>query len=300
MANFDDLLNNSPVEKSGAPQINKEEYAAKKKAEREEMFGLSDDVAMQIADDSGAFQQYLDVQGRFDRYSAVNALLIYAQQELLPNKEANRIGSFDYWKNQNCSVKPGQTAISILEPHEYTKEDGSPGTGYNVKKVFDISQVNTRKLRTPPVPKHSERQLLQALVSSADVAIKGVDELPNNLCAMADPTTGEISVRKGLDFPRTFSALAQCIAANHMNDKSDSQLIPSFSECCVSYMICKKHGVDTQSFRFDDAPDVFDGMDAQAVKGELSGIRDAAESISGRMARQFEVQQKAAKNNESR
>lgn len=33
-----------------------------------------------MASDSGKFQQYLDVQARFDRYTANNALLILAQR----------------------------------------------------------------------------------------------------------------------------------------------------------------------------------------------------------------------------
>ena len=61
-------------------------------------------------------------------------------------------------------------------------------------------------------------------------------------------------------------------------------------------MLCKKHGVDTQGFNFADAPKVLDGLDAREVKGELSQIRDVAEDISGRMARQLEAISKAAKN----
>ena len=48
-------------------------------------------------------------------------------------------------------VKRGQDAITILEPgKEYRKDDGSTGVSYNVKKVFDISQIGhavRRKVR---------------------------------------------------------------------------------------------------------------------------------------------------------
>jgi hypothetical protein len=295
MANFDDLLSNTPDEPKQSAELTKEEYAAKKKNEREEAFALSDQTAMEVSADGILFQSFLDLQGRLDRYSAVNALLIFAK-----NQNASRVGSFDYWKNQGCSVKPGQTAISILEPHEYTKDDGTPGTGYNVKKVFDISQVDTRKLKSVPEPHYTERQLLAALISKAPVKIIGVDELPGDLGAMTDPDTGNISVRRGMKFDDTFRCAAQELAAADLTTGPDTQADPAFSSYCASYLLCKKYGVDGQSFSFENAPGVFDGMDSLEVKGELLQIRDVAEDISGRMARQLEVQSKAAKNQEAR
>jgi len=293
MNNFDDLLNNAPAEEQ--PQLSKEEYAAKKKAEREEVFALSDQTALEVSADEGKFQPFLDLQARLDRYSAVNSLLVFAQ-----NPEASRLGSFDYWKRQNCSVRSGQTAIAILEPHEYTKDDNTPGTGYNVKKVFDISQMDTRKLRVTPPPRYTERQLLGALISKAPVKISGVDELSGDLGAYTDPETGSIYVRKGMEFSDTFRSVAQELACTEVNRDGKNTADPQFTAYCASYVLCKKYGVNTKSFNFESAPAMFRGFEAQDVKGELSQIRDAAENISGRMARQLETQNRAAKNNETR
>ena len=296
MANFDDLFNNTPIEESGAPQLSKEEYAAKKKAEREEIFSLSDVAAQEVVTVDGNFQSFLDLQARLDRYSAVNALLIFIQ-----NPDASRLGSFDYWKSQNGFVKPGQSGISILEPgKEYVREDGSTAVGYNVKKVFDISQIDTRKLKSAPTPTYTERQLLAALISRAPVQISGLDELPGDLGAMTNPDTGGISVRKGMAFADTFRSVAQELCCAEIDRADNPPGGPRFSAYCAAYILCKKHGVDTQNFSFEDAPGVFDGMDAQAVKGALSQIRDVSESISGRMARQLETQHKTAKSQEAR
>jgi len=303
MVNFDDLLTNVPTEEQNTPQLSKEDYAAKKKTERDNVFALSDDTALHASGNGEQFRSFLDVQGQFDRYSAVNALLIYAQQESLPNEKATRLGSFDYWKKSDCSVKPGQMAIDILEPHEYKKEDGSPGTGYNVKKVFDISQVDTRKLRVAPIPNYTDRQLLGALIppkSSQFPTVNGVDELPDDLGAKYDPETDSISVRKGMEFADTFRALAQELSYADLTTGPDTQADPAFSAYCASYLLCSKYGIDKEGFSFEEAPGVFEDMDAQTIKGELSQIRDVVEDISGRMARQLEAAQKAAKNNEAR
>jgi len=293
MSNFDDLLYNSPTEQNGA-QLSKEDYAAKKQAEREAAFELSDNAALEVAGNGDMFQQYLDVQSTFSRYSAVNALLIMAQMP-----EATRLGDFGHWKGQGGYVKPGQTAISILEPHEYTKEDGSPGTGYNVKKVFDVSQVDTRKVRSAPPPSYTERQILGALISKYPLPIKGVDELPDNLGAMTDHD-GSILVRKGMEFSDTFRSVAYEMASAEL--ATDPELSPEqeFSAYSATYLLCRKYGADTREFNFDNVSSVFDGMDAQEVKGELSQIRDAADSISGRMAKHLDAVSKAAKSQDAR
>lgn len=294
MPNYDDLLTNAPAEEQNAPQLTKEEYAEKKKVEREDAFALSDTMAMEVSADGGKFQQYLDVQAANDRYSAVNALLIMAK-----NPGATRLGNFDYWKSKGCSIRGGQTAIAILEPHDYVKEDGSPGTGYNVKKVFDISQVDTRKLRVAPAPNYTDRQLLGALISKYPMKITGVDELPGNLGATTT-LDGDILVRKGMEFSDTFRAVAYEMACAEL--ATDPELSPEqeFSAYSATYLLCKKYGADTKGFDFEKVDSVFEGMDAQEIKGELSSIRDAAENISGRMARQLETQNKAPKNQNAR
>ena len=298
MNNYDDLLNNAPAtpaeEQRG--QLSKEDYAAKKQAEREAVYTLSDQTALEVIDNGDTFRHFLDVQAKFSRYSAVNALLIFAQ-----NHEATRLGGFDYWKSQGGFIRSGQTGISILEPgKEYERDDGSVGVSYNIKKVFDISQVDTRKVKSTPQPKYDDRQLLRALINNAPVKITGVDELPGDIGAMTDPESGEIRVRKGMAFADTFRSVAQELAAADFNSGPDTQAEADFSAYCASYLLCEKYGVDTQGFNFNYAPSVFDGMDAQGIKSELSQIRDVVDDISGRMARQRDTVQKAAKSQEAR
>lgn len=70
MANFDDLFTTpaAPELSSAPPQLTKEEYAAKKKAERDDLYALADEMAHEIMQDGDAFRGFLDVQARFDRY----------------------------------------------------------------------------------------------------------------------------------------------------------------------------------------------------------------------------------------
>ena len=291
MNSYDDLINNAPSEGQQQAGYTKEEFAARKKASREAMFALSDSTALDIAGDGGKLQKYLDVQSRFDRYSAINSLLILAQKP-----EAQRLGSYEHWKAQGAFVKNGEVGISIMEPQEYTKEDGSPGVGYNVKKVFDISQVDTRKMKTePPPPTYSDRQILAALVSKPPVKITSVDYLGGNLGAVTDPESGEIRVRRGMPFTDIFRSVAQELAAAQLRDAPGAETDTNFSAYCAAYVLCKKYGVDTKEFDFSNAPATLEGMDAREVKAEFSKVHDAVSEITGRIIRHLDSVQKAAR-----
>ena len=122
------------------PKLSKEDYAEKKRAEKDKVYQMIDETALAIVSDPEKFRAFLDTQSRMDRYSAANALLIYNQ---LP--EATQLKDFDDWGKDNVKIVKGAKSISILEPVEYTKDDGTPAISYNVKKVFDVTQTNGRK-----------------------------------------------------------------------------------------------------------------------------------------------------------
>jgi hypothetical protein len=183
-----------------------------------------------------------------------------------------------------------------LEPHEYTKEDGTIGTGYNLKKVFDISQIDTRKVKINPPPKLNERQILAALISKAPMKISGVAELPDDAGAVTDHETGEISVRKGMAFDKTFTSVANELGYYEADaDANKIPVNPSFVGYCTAYILSKKYCIDTKDFDFSAVSGVFHGLNAQGVKEQLSIIRDSAEAIGGRMAKHLDAVQKSAK-----
>ena len=109
--------------------FNKEEWAAQKKAQREEAYALVDATCSEMMTDGRAFQQYLDVQGRFDRYSVNNAILVAAQMP-----EATQLKDYGSWKQSRVYVDKDADKITILEPgKEYKRDDGSKAVGYNAK-----------------------------------------------------------------------------------------------------------------------------------------------------------------------
>lgn len=280
--NFDSLLNVSAV-----PQDDKKAaFIAESKNNRNRCYELSEQITAEVATDSGAFQQYLDIQSRFDRYTANNALLIMAQRP-----DAQKLGDYGYWRDQNVYVKriEKKNPVLILEPgKEYEREDGSIGTYYNAKKLYDISQTNMRE-KEPVQEQTDERQLIRALLSNPPVNIVAAepDQMPENKGALFEPEENCIYVRKGMDAEQIFRSLTPELAlAGFANgDKNYDRDEDAFHAYCASYMLCMKYGIDTRGYDFSHAPEFFEGMEPQEVRAELSKARNAANDISSRMAK---------------
>ena len=192
MSGFDDLFTRKPFDR--------EAWGHRRQAERKEVYALVDSTAASIAADGAKFRQFLDTQARFSRYSAANALLIYAQMP-----QATQLKSFEHWRSGGVSIKRSQKGISILEPGEsYAREDGSTGTSYNVRMVFDVSQTNARNKAAPTV-QPDERKLIRALIHKAPVAIETVENIEGGVGAFYDHDRDAILVLKGMS-AQTFSA----------------------------------------------------------------------------------------------
>ena len=172
MSNFDDIFESAPQ----TDEFDKEAWAAKKKAERDELYALADATAEAVCADGGKFREYLDVQAAFRNYSATNALLILATKP-----DACRLGDKDFWRDQGVYIKRQEFGrpIKIVESNgEYTRDDGSIGVSYNIKRVYDISQT-TAGTRAPQAVSHDARALLNALIYKRPASVQSVDELPS-------------------------------------------------------------------------------------------------------------------------
>ena len=284
MNNYDDLFTSS--EDFRETPFDKDEWAQAKQAERQEVYEMADNTAIAASKDGPYYQQYLDVQARFPRYSTTNALLILAQ-----NPDATRLKDFDGWKDVGASIKKGQQGISIVEPgKEYEREDGSVGTSFNVKKVFDISQT-TALARPRPQASVDDRTLLTALIHKAPVPMKMVDELPSNTVALYDNEQQIIFVRRGMDAQDLFRGVSKELAHAEiaLSRDSYSRSEASLAAYSASYILCKQYNVPTEGYyNFSMLPEGLSAKTPQELRGVLNEIRDTANSISNRMYRVLE------------
>lgn len=290
MSNFDDIFapqaDAQPEEKP--VQESKQDWAARRKQERDAVYALVDTTTERMAANGEVFQDYLDVQARFDRYSVRNAILITAQ-----NKDATKLASFDDWKGDNISINKGEKGISIMVPDEYRRKDGTPATGFIVGKVFDIAQ--TTAVAASNKVSHDPRRLLETLVRNSPCPIEIRNDGQIEHVARYDPQSRKVYVRQGMEADALFRSISQEVAVAEFAKGHRKRSECEFDAYCVSYILCKRFGISTDAYRFDKLPEKLSRQENKATHSQLKGIRDTANRVSDGMNQMLAPRQKAPK-----
>ena len=275
----------------GNKPYDKAEWAAQKQAERKEAYELIDNTCSEMAVNGDSFRQYLDVQGRFDRYSVANAVLVSAQMP-----EATQLKDYGKWKQSRVYVNKDAQKIIILEPSkEYTRDDGTKAVSYNAKAVYDISETSAKD-RQEAQEKKSMRELVSALIDASPVPFVPVADL--EMPAYYDSEQQSIFIRTGLNEEQLFVSMAKEVSAAVFDFKhNESREASEFKSYCVAYMVSSRYGVDTRGFNFSRLPKELTETDTQAFKGELGSMRDVLGEIQSEMYKSME-KNKPAKSKE--
>lgn len=275
----------------GSKPFDKAEWAAQKQAQRQEAYELIDNTCSEMMADGESFRQYLDVQGRFDRYSVANAVLVSAQMP-----EATQLKDYNAWKQSRVYVNKDAQKIVILEPSkEYTRDDGTKAVGYNAKVVYDISETSAKDRQQAQEPK-TMRELVSAMIDASPVPFVPVADL--EIPAYYDSKQQTIFIKTGLTEEQLFVSMAKEVSAAVFDFKhNESRDAFDFKSFCVAYMVSTRYGVDTRGFSFDRLPREFSEMDTQVFKDELGSMRDVLGEIQSDMFKSLE-KNKPPKNKE--
>ena len=275
----------------GSKPFDKAEWAAQKQAQRKEAYELIDNTCAEMMISGDSFRQYLDVQGRFDRYSVANAILVSAQMP-----EATQLKDYNTWKQSRVYVNKDAQKVVILEPSkEYTRDDGTKAVSYNAKVVYDISQTSAKDRQEAAEPK-SMRELVSAMIDASPVPFVPVADL--EMPAYYDSEQQSIFIRTGLNEEQLFVSMAKEVSAAVFDFKhNESREASEFKSYCVAYMISSRYGVDTRGFNFSRLPKELAETDTQAFKGELGSMRDVLGEIQSEMYKSME-KNKPAKSKE--
>ena len=275
----------------GNKPYDKAEWAAQKQAERKEAYELIDNTCSEMAVNGDSFRQYLDVQGRFDRYSVANAVLVSAQMP-----EATQLKDYGKWKQSRVYVNKDAQKITILEPSkEYLRDDGTKAVSYNARVVYDISETSAKDRQQEQEPK-SMRELVSAMIDASPVPFQPVDDL--ELPAFYDSEQQTIFIRTGLNEEQLFVSMSKEVAAAVYDFKhNESRNASEFKAYCVAYMVSSRYGVDTRGFNFDRLPKEYAEMETQDFKSELGSMRDVLGEVQSEMYKSME-KNKPARNKE--
>ena len=214
----------------GSKPYDKAEWAAQKQAQRQEAYELIDNTCSEMMVNGESFRQYLEAQGKFDRYTVNNAILVSAQMP-----EATQLKDKASWKQNRVYVNKDAQKIVILEPSkEYTRDDGTKAVGYNAKVVYDISETSAKDRQQAQEPK-TMRELVSAMIDASPVPFVPVADL--EIPAYYDSKQQTIFIKTGLTEEQLFVSMAKEVSAAVFDFKhNESRDASDFKSFCVAYV----------------------------------------------------------------
>lgn len=243
--------------------------------------GVSDVVKSEM------YAEYLDVMGKFHRYSARNCMLILMQMP-----EASRVASYKKWQELGRQVRKGEKAIAILAPINHKtkvlnrdgEEEERTWMTFKPVPVFDVSQTDGEELP-------SMTELVEGDVAGYESIRKGIEaatsatvqygcDIPYN--GDFDPTTNTIRVKAGLSQAQTCKTLAHEVAHSilHAEGAEQSEATRSVKEVqaeSVAYVVCKALGIDTEAYSLGYV--AVWSEDEKEVLRQLEVVRKTADAI---------------------
>lgn len=263
-------------------RLSKEEYAALKKAEREELWARVDAQAKEVFRDDASMKGFLNFMARCTPQSTRNLLILYDQ-----NPEITHPRTFDMWAEAGRSVKNGESGYTFFVESKYEREDGTTGRGYDIVKAFDISQ--TRGPQVYPIQPHLPDEVIAAMIENSPVPLALSDQLPKGVQAQYVPSRKTIYLRNGMDEAATLCSIAreQAHASFDVAGSGYRRQAYAPQSYCAAYVVAQKHGLDTSGFKFDKVCQSCAGKDVQELRIFLSDVKRAAYSINREVQRSF-------------
>lgn len=263
----------------GGQVFDKKKWAEQKQAQRQLAYETVEAKCQEMAQSGEAFQKYLDVQGRFDRYSVSNAILVAAVKP-----DATQLKEYKEWRRSGAYVNKDAVQIVILEPGDtYTRQDGSKAVSYNPKELYDVSDTSVKEKKSDPI---EMRKLVSALIDASPVNFEVAESL--EMGAYFDKEQNKIFVQKGLGEAQLFNSMAKEVAAAVYTDKYPDIEDADFKSYCVSYMLAKRYGIDTRGFNFDQLPEKYAALSPKEFREELGSMKSVLGEIQLEMHRTLE------------
>lgn len=263
------------------PQLSKEEYAAMKQAEREEVWSRVNAQADFVFKDDESMKGFLNFMANCTPQSTRNLLILYEQ-----NSEITHPRTFDKWKEAGRSIRSGEKGYTFFAEQEYEK-DGIKANGYTITKAYDISQ--TRGPQPLPPQKHLPEEIIAAMVEQSPVQLAISDQLPQGVQAQYVPKQRTIFVRNGMDETATICAIAREQAHASFDAVGSGYYWQAYAAqaYCAAYVAAQKFGLDTSVFQFDKVCHSCAQLTPEEKRGFIGDVKRAAYSINWDVQRSF-------------
>lgn len=265
----------------GGQRMSKEEYAAMKKQEREEVWAEVDAKAQDVFKDGDSLRGFLNFIAQCTPQRTPNLLLLYSQ-----NPEIRQIRTYERIRAEGHSIKPEARGkgYRFLAGNEYEK-DGVTMQGYSISRAYDISQI--RMKQPEPLPEKTMEELMGALLTGSEVRVQIADNLPEGVQAQYIPNQRSIYVRNGMPEVTTFHAMNRelACASMDMHNGTYSRAKVSAPAFCAAYVVAQKYGVENTGFNFEKvcAMQENGSKDPKELREFINDIKNAAYTIERHM-----------------
>lgn len=278
------MISNGTEEQQVPEQkLTKEEYAAKKQQEREEVWAEVDAQAQDVFQKGEKLKGFLDFMAECNTQRTPNLLLIYGQR---PDSKVVR--SYERWREEHRSVRAGEHGMTYMISTEYEK-DGETRRGYTIGKGFDISQMTGKPLEERP--QRTLPELIEAVLKDQPVRVQIEDTLPEGIQAQYNSRYRTVFIRNGMSEVTTFHALNRELACAAMDQHTGtySRQKVNAQAYCTAYVIARRYGIDVSGFNLERIAQMqeYGKKDPQELRNFLNDIRQASYTIRNHVERNF-------------
>lgn len=252
---------NMPGEHGDMPPFDPDEYRERKQAERQELFELLNEATKEAVSSDEAFNQYIRLQGRLN-YTVSNSLLVFMQKP-----DAAELREFDDWKERGANIRKNSKSIKILEPYTARTRDGEVFTGFQAKRVLDISQTNALPAKRREV---SDKVKFFAIMGISKAKVEAVETHTFGEDVFYDSQQNTIYIRKGLDRENFLKGLiaVEVQAAVFEQHGAENPEIQNFQAACGAYLIQREYGLADRDARIF-VPENLKNMEPKEIRKVL-------------------------------
>ena len=185
-------------------------------------------------------------------------------------------------------IRTGEEGYTAIVGQVY-ENNGRKASGYNIGKVFDITQTRGRPV--PPPANYQVDELIAAAIESSPVPIQISDSLPDGIQAQYVPKNRTIYVRNGMDAGTTLCAIVrECAQADFHKDYTYNRQAYAAPSYCAAYMVAHRYGLDTTAFNFDRVVALYRNLGTEQQRGFLSDVNTVGGGLLRSLSRTLAVQ----------
>lgn len=181
--------------------------------------------------------------------------------------DAAELREFDDWKERGANIRKNSKSIKILEPYTARTRDGEVFTGFQAKRVLDISQTNALPAKRREV---SDKVKFFAIMGISKAKVEAVETHTFGEDVFYDSQQNTIYIRKGLDRENFLKGLiaVEVQAAVFEQHRAENPEIQNFQAACGAYLIQREYGLADRDARIF-VPESLKNMEPKEIRKVL-------------------------------